>query len=157
MRTTRILAAVAALVAATIVINARLDAQQPQQGDQVRPLGFIKPQKPSYDDGNVEALQVQGNVWVVAGGGSNITVQVDPDGLLLVDSGTIAAADKVLAAIKTISPRPIRQIINTSTIEHHTEANEVINRAGRNINAAVGGGANREPERPQGAPIISTE
>jgi len=102
-------------------------------------------------------LPVQGNVWVVAGGGANVTVQVDPDGLLLVDSGTVASAEKVLAAIKTISPRPIRQVINTSTIEHHTEANEVINRAGRNINAAVGGGANREPERPQGAPIISTE
>lgn len=150
MKRTRMLVGTAALVAAGLLVSAHLEAQQ-------RTIPTLRSAKPAYDDGNVEVVPVQGNVYLVAGGGSNITVQKDPDGLLLIDSGTNAASAKVLEAIKTISSQPIRQIINTSTLEHHTEANEAINKAGRNINAAVGGGANREPERPQGAPIISHE
>jgi cyclase len=84
-------------------------------------------------------------------------VQTDPDGLLVIDTSVPAMADKVLAAIKTISPQPIRQIINTSAEEHHTAGNEALSSAGRNIYAGVGGGALREPGRLQGAPIISTE
>ena len=33
-----------------------------------------RPAKPAYDDGNVEALSVQGNIHLVAGSGANITV-----------------------------------------------------------------------------------
>jgi glyoxylase-like metal-dependent hydrolase (beta-lactamase superfamily II) len=84
-------------------------------------------------------------------------VQTDPDGLLVIDTSVPAMADKVLAAIKTISPLPIRQIINTSSEEHHTAGNDALSKAGRNIYAAVGGGGGREPSRLQGAPIIATE
>lgn len=113
--------------------------------------------KPAYDDGNVEVLHVQGNVHLVAGSGANITVQVDPDGLLLVDSSAVAMSDKVLAAIRTISDKPIRHIVNTSADEHHTGGNEVLSKAGRNIQAGVGSPTGREPERIQGAPVIAHE
>jgi glyoxylase-like metal-dependent hydrolase (beta-lactamase superfamily II) len=117
----------------------------------------FRPEKPAYDDGNVEVLQVQGNVHLVAGSGVNITVQVDPDGLLLVDSSVAAMSDKVLAAIRTISDKPIRHIINTSADEHHTGGNEALSKAGRNIQAGVGSPTGREPERIQGAPVIAHE
>ena len=67
---------------------------------------------------------MQGNVHLVAGSGANITVQVEPDGLLVVDTSVAAMSEKVLAAIKTISDKPIRHIINTSADEHHTGGNE---------------------------------
>jgi glyoxylase-like metal-dependent hydrolase (beta-lactamase superfamily II) len=117
----------------------------------------FRPEKPAYDDGNVEVLQVQGNVHLVAGSGVNITVQVDPDGLLLVDSSVTAMSDKILAAIRTISEKPIRHIINTSADEHHTGGNEALSKAGRNIQAGVGSPTGREPERIQGAPVIAHE
>jgi cyclase len=117
----------------------------------------VRSQKPSYDDGNVEVVKVQGNVYLVAGSGANIVVQTDPDGLLVVDTSVPEMADKVLAAIKTISPQPIRQIINTSAEPDHTAGNEALSKAGRNIYASVGGGGAREPGRVQGAPIIATE
>jgi glyoxylase-like metal-dependent hydrolase (beta-lactamase superfamily II) len=117
----------------------------------------LRPEKPAYDDGNVEALPVQGNVHLVAGSGANITVQVDPDGLLLVDSSVAAMSDKVLAAIRTISDKPIRHIINTSADEHHTSGNEVLSKAGRNIQAGVGSATGREPQRIDGAPVIAHE
>jgi glyoxylase-like metal-dependent hydrolase (beta-lactamase superfamily II) len=154
VKSTRILVGAAVIAGAGLLVSAHLQAQQ---DDREQGIEFVHPQKPAYEDGNIEVLHVQGNVYLVAGGKANITVQKDPDGLLLVDSGDRENAPKVVEAVKQISDQPIRQIINTSTIEHHTDGNEIINQAGRNIWAAVGGGANREPERPQGAPIIATE
>ena len=116
-----------------------------------------RPLKPAYDDGNVEVVPVRGNVHLVAGSGANISVQVDPDGLLVVDTSTAAMSEKVLAAIKTISDKPIRHIINTSADEHHTSGNENFSNAGRNVNAGIGGRGGREPARLEGAPVIAHE
>ncbi len=116
-----------------------------------------RPIKPAYDDGNVEALPVRGNVHLVAGSGANVVVQVAPDGLLVVDTSVAAMSEKVLAAIKTISDKPIRNIINTSADEHHTSGNENLSNAGRNLNAGIGGPSGREPARLEGAPVIAHE
>jgi glyoxylase-like metal-dependent hydrolase (beta-lactamase superfamily II) len=150
MTSVRLIASTSAVVVASVVVT-HLHAQQAER------IPNVKAQKPAYDDGNVEALKVQGNVYLVAGSGANIVVQTDPDGLLVVDTSVPAMAEKVLAAIKTISPLPVRQIINTSAEAHHTAGNEMISKAGRNIYASVGGGGAREPGRVQGAPIIATE
>ena len=119
--------------------------------------GTVRSVKPAYDNGEIEVLPVQGNVHLVAGSGANIVVQVDPEGLLLVDTSVADMSDKVLAAIKTISPLPIRHIINTSIIEHHISGNEKLSAAGRNFNAGVGGPTGREPSRLDGAPVIAHE
>jgi cyclase len=116
-----------------------------------------RPVKPAYDDGNVEALPVRGNVHLVAGSGANVVVQVAPDGLLVVDTSVAAMSEKVLAAIKTISDKPIRHIINTSADEHHTSGNENLSNSGRNLNAGIGGPSGREPARLEGAPVIAHE
>jgi cyclase len=116
-----------------------------------------RPGKPAYDDGNVEVLAVRDNVHLVAGSGANITVQVDPDGLLVVDTSVAAMSEKILAAIKTISDKPIRHIINTSADEHHTGGNENVSKSGRNISAGTGGQGGREPARLEGAPVIAHE
>ena len=116
-----------------------------------------RPVKPAYDDGIVEALTVKGNVHLVAGSGANITVQVAPEGLLVVDSSVAAMSEKVLAAIRTISDKPLRHIINTSGDEHHTGGNENLSNSGRNLNAGIGGQNGREPSRLDGAPVIAHE
>ncbi len=116
-----------------------------------------RPLKPAYDDGTMEVIPVRGTVHLVAGSGANISVQVDPDGLLLVDTSAAAMSDKVLAAIRTISDKPIRQIINTSADEHHTGGNENLSNSGKNVNAGIGGRGGREPARLEGAPVIAHE
>jgi glyoxylase-like metal-dependent hydrolase (beta-lactamase superfamily II) len=116
-----------------------------------------RPVKPAYDDGSVEALPVQGNVHLVAGSGANIAVQVDSDGLLVVDTSVAPMSEKVLATIRTISDKPIRHIVNTSADEHHTGGNERLSAAGRNFNAGIGGQSGREPARLEGAPVIAHE
>jgi glyoxylase-like metal-dependent hydrolase (beta-lactamase superfamily II) len=116
-----------------------------------------RPQKPSYDDGQVEVVPVQGSVYLVAGSGANITVQSGTDGLLLVDASVAEMSDKVVAALRTISDKPIRQIIETSADELHTGGNEHLSAAGANINAGFGGPTGREPKRLEGAPVIAHE
>jgi cyclase len=139
--------AILAAAAAAVFTSTQLTAQR----------GTPRPVKPAYDDGNVEALQVKGNIHLVAGSGANITVQVAPEGLLLVDSSVAEMSDKVLAAIKTFSDKPLRHIINTSGNEHHTGGNEKLSLAGRNLNAGIGGQGGREPSRLDGAPVIAHE
>ncbi|MBI4263680.1 MAG: MBL fold metallo-hydrolase [Acidobacteria bacterium] len=62
---------------------------------------------------DVRVLQVRDGIYMVAGAGGNVTVQVGGDGILLVDTGRAAMGDQVLAAIRTISNAPIRQIVLT--------------------------------------------
>jgi glyoxylase-like metal-dependent hydrolase (beta-lactamase superfamily II) len=90
----------------------------------------------------LDLVQIRPNFYVIAGAGGNILVQVGPEGVILVDSGTTAAADKVLATIKSITPLPIRYIINTSMNPDHVGGNDKLARAGLSIlPGAVAAGA----------------
>ena len=79
----------------------------------------------------LELLPVQGNISVLAGAGSNITVQVGRDGILLVDSGLATMSDKVVEAIRTLSQRQITYIVNTTDRSDHVGGNEQFARLGR--------------------------
>jgi cyclase len=74
----------------------------------------------------IHVLPVQGNVYMLVGDGGNITVQAGPEGVLVVDTQSAAAAPKVRAAIRTISDKPILWMINTSLDPDHTGGNEAL-------------------------------
>jgi len=76
--------------------------------------------------GEVEVLPVQGKVYVIIGAGSNITVQSGDDGVLMVDTGLSAMTPKVLAALKTITTRPLRYIVNTTEFDEYVGGNSAI-------------------------------
>jgi glyoxylase-like metal-dependent hydrolase (beta-lactamase superfamily II) len=91
---------------------------------------------------SVEVVQLRENFYVIGGAGGNVVVQIGPEGVILVDSGTAAMADEVLAAIRDITPLPIRYIINTSGDADHVGGNEVLSKAGLSIlPGAVAAGA----------------
>lgn len=76
--------------------------------------------------GEVEVLPVQGKIHVIVGAGSNITVHAGDDGVLMVDTGNASMSPKVLAALKTISTRPLRYIINTTEFDEYIGGNAAI-------------------------------
>jgi cyclase len=82
----------------------------------------------------IEAYHVQGNVHMLVGAGANIAVQTGDDGVLVVDTGGAASRADVLAAIRRLSDRPIRWIVNTHAHLDHTGANETISQAGMTVN-----------------------
>ena len=84
--------------------------------------------------GAVRTIHVQGNVHMLVGAGGNIAVQVGEDGVIVVDTGGEAASDAAIAAIRKLSDRPIRWIVNTSGDPDHTGGNDPISRAGRTVN-----------------------
>jgi glyoxylase-like metal-dependent hydrolase (beta-lactamase superfamily II) len=120
-------------------------------------VGLVKaaaPQAPASGSGSLEVLQVRPSFFVIAGAGANIGVQVGEDGLVVVDAGTAAGAPDVVAAIKRISPRPIRYVIDTGPDADHVGGNETLATAGEKLfgGSLLGGGT------PNAAsPILSAE
>ena len=102
-----------------------------------------RPVRPAYDNqGTIEVLPVQGTVYLLAGGGSNVVVQVGDDALFVVDANEAAMSEKVLAAIRSISKLPIRYIVNTSGDLDHVGGNEALAKsAGTNLNQFLNQGA----------------
>jgi cyclase len=91
---------------------------------------------------SLDVVQLRPNFYVIAGAGGNIVMQLGPQGVVLVDSGSTNMADKVLEAIRRVTPLPIRYIINTSMDADHVGGNEKLARAGLSILAgAVAAGA----------------
>ena len=57
----------------------------------------------SPNDGAVHVLPVQGNVFMLVADGVNVTASVGPEGVALVNTGTEAMSDKVVAAVRQIA------------------------------------------------------
>jgi glyoxylase-like metal-dependent hydrolase (beta-lactamase superfamily II) len=83
--------------------------------------------------GEIQIVPVQGNVHILVGAGGNITVQAGDDGVLMVDTGTAAMSQKVIAAMRSISTRPLRYIVNTSPGAEYTGGNAAIADVGETI------------------------
>jgi glyoxylase-like metal-dependent hydrolase (beta-lactamase superfamily II) len=64
----------------------------------------------------------------------NVAAQIGPDGVFVVDTGTEAMGEKILAEIKRLAgDKPIRFILNTHAHPDHIGGNVVIAKAGRSI------------------------
>jgi cyclase len=83
--------------------------------------------------GQIQAVHVQGNVHMLVGAGVNIVVQAGDEGVLVIDTGPGPRSADVLAAIRRISSKPIRIVINTHVHADHTGANEPLAAAGRSL------------------------
>jgi cyclase len=83
------------------------------------------------DTGQIEVLPVQGNVYVIAGGGGNVTVQVGSSGAVMVDSKSAPLTDRMLAEIRKLSTssKPVRYLLNTSADSDHIGGNESVAKA----------------------------
>jgi cyclase len=103
-------------------------------------------QAPAAAAGGIHTLKVQGSVYMLVGAGGNVALQIADDGVLLVDTGTTANAEKVVAAVRELTNKPIRYIINTSADPDHVGGNDAIGKlgstiAGGNVGAGAGVGA----------------
>jgi cyclase len=89
---------------------------------------------------DLEVLQVRPNFYMIAGAGGNIGFQVGVDGVVVVDSGSASSADAVVAAIRKVTPQPIRYVIDTSADPDHVGGNAIVAKAGQTL-FTQGGGA----------------
>jgi glyoxylase-like metal-dependent hydrolase (beta-lactamase superfamily II) len=101
------------------------------RGAAVAPAGApVVQAAPATSQGDLEVLEVRPNFFMIAGAGGNIGVQVGEDGVVIVDAGSSASAQAVVAAIQRITSKPIRYIINTGPDADHVGGNDVLSKAG---------------------------
>ena len=83
----------------------------------------------------ISIQKLRGNVFVVEGSGGNIAVLPGPDGKLLVDAGITASRAAITEALASISPDPVRHLINTHWHFDHTDGNDWLHSLGAEITA----------------------
>ena len=77
-----------------------------------------------WDKIQIKTTDLGNKTYMLEGQGGNITVAVGTDGIIMVDGQFAPLSDKIKAAIKAISPLPIKYLINTHFHGDHTGGNE---------------------------------
>jgi cyclase len=113
----------------------------------------------------VQATKIAGSVYMLTGAGGNIGVSVGNDGVVIIDDQYAPLAPKIEAALKTITDRPLRFILNTHYHGDHTGGNEHFGKtapivAHENVRKRLASGTRRGehvvPPAPAGAlPIVT--
>ncbi len=86
-------------------------------------LGLAAAQEQDFSKVQIKVTKVAGNVYMLEGAGGNIGASVGDDGIVIVDDQYAPLADKIQAALKGITDKPVRFIINTHYHGDHTGGN----------------------------------
>ena len=85
--------------------------------------GLAVAQDEDFSKVQIKVTKVAGNVYMLEGAGGNIGASVGEDGIVVVDDQFAPLADKIEAALKGITDKPVRFIINTHYHGDHTGGN----------------------------------
>jgi cyclase len=116
--------------------------------------GAISAQQ-DFSSVEIEALHVRDGIYMLVGAGSNITVQVGEDGVLMVDTQYADLGQKIYEKIQELSDQPIRYIINTHSHPDHVGGNAVLAALGETITG--GNVARLQTDSGEGAKIVAFE
>lgn len=85
-----------------------------------------------------ETIQIRPHIYVVFGAGGNVVVQTGADGPVVVNSGSEAMAERVVDAVKALTPVPIRYVLNTSADPEFVGGNAKVAGSGVGLSATLG-------------------
>jgi glyoxylase-like metal-dependent hydrolase (beta-lactamase superfamily II) len=85
---------------------------------------------PDFSKVEIKTTKVADNFYTLEGQGGTIGVLAGPDGIFLVDTQFAPLTGKIVAAVKQISPNPIRFVVNTHVHGDHTGGNENLGKMG---------------------------
>lgn len=120
---------IAGIVLATLAVAGSAAAQQPPAASPAPPA----PPMVDWAAIEIKTTDLGNNTYMLMGQGGNITVAVGSDAILMVDGQFAPLSDRIKAAIKTISPLPIRYLVNTHYHGDHTGGNDNFARDGATI------------------------
>jgi cyclase len=115
-------------------------------------------QQPDWDKVQIKKTDLGHNTYMLEGQGGNITIAVGTDGIIMVDTQFAPLSDKIKAAIKEISPLPIKYIVNTHFHGDHTGGNANFQKDGAtvisqdNIRLRLAAGGNKNGTTGQAQP-----
>jgi len=87
-------------------------------------------QQQDFSKVEVKAEKLVDGIYVLTGAGGNIGLSVGRSGTFVIDDQYAPLTDRILAAIRAITPDPVRFVVNTHWHGDHTGGNENMGRAG---------------------------
>src|SRR5499433_176378 len=103
------------LMAATVLTATSAVAQNAQQ---------------DFSKVEIKTTKISDKFYTLDGQGGTIGALVGPDGVFLVDTQFAPLTEKIVAAVKKISPGPIKFVVNTHVHGDHTGGNENLGKMG---------------------------
>ena len=82
------------------------------------------------EDVEIRTVPVADGVYMLMGSGGNIGLSIGEDGAFVIDDQYAPLTDKVIAAIRELTDKPVRFVINTHWHGDHTGGNENMGKAG---------------------------
>lgn len=134
--------------------------------------GIAAAQDRDFSKVEMKVTNVAGNVYMLEGAGGNIGALVGEDGIVIIDDQYAPLVDKIRAALKGITDKPVRFVINTHYHEDHTGGNALFSQSSTVIaqdnvrkrlqsggKAGNGGSVQLDvkPAAPEALPIITFE
>jgi cyclase len=93
-------------------------------------VGVAAAQQTDFSKVQIKVTKVAGSVYMLEGAGGNIGVSVGEDGIVIVDDQFAPLAEKIQAALKSITDKPVRFVINTHWHFDHTGGNAYFQKQG---------------------------
>lgn len=81
-------------------------------------------QQPDFSKVEMQTVKVADGIYMLIGQGGNIGVCIGDDGVFLIDNQFAQLTDKIIAAVRTLTDKPIKFLINTHWHADHTGGNE---------------------------------
>ena len=88
---------------------------------------------PDFSKVEIKANRVTDKFYTLDGQGGTIGVLFGPDGVFMVDTQFAPLSDKIAAAIKRLTPQPIKFVVNTHVHGDHTGGDENFGKLGATI------------------------
>jgi cyclase len=113
------------------------------------PLGGGRADAIDFSKVQIRTTALDNRTYMLEGPGGNITVAVGADSIIMVDTEFEQLSDKIKAAVKAISPLPIKYIVNTHFHGDHTGGNASFQKDGAiviaqdNIRVRLSAGGNK--------------
>jgi cyclase len=90
----------------------------------------VAAQQPDWSTVEIRVERVAPGVAVLFGRGGNIGLSYGADGNVIIDDQYAPLTDRILAAIRSLDPDPVRFVINTHWHGDHSGGNENVGRTG---------------------------
>ena len=86
-----------------------------------------------FDDVEIETQNISDHVYMCRGAGWNIVLSIGDDGIFVIDDQFAPLTSKIEAAIRKLSDRPVKFLVNTHHHGDHTGGNENMHDLGATI------------------------
>ena len=93
-------------------------------------VGEARPAQQDFAGAEIAVELVAPGVYMLVGPGGNIGVSAGADGVFLIDDQYAPLTERVLEALRTVTPERVRFVLNTHWHEDHTGGNENLGGAG---------------------------